>query len=141
MRGIAYGFPSNNIRTMALRACGFEIGKDVYVASGLRLSMMNSEKSCFLKIGDRVSIGPGVILILASDPNNSVLKEHFKPVRGKIEIGNDTWLGAGAIVLPNVQIGECSVVSAGAVVTKDIPSRTVVAGVPAKAIKEIGQAN
>lgn len=55
---------------------------------------------------------------------------------GKIEIGEDVWLGAHTIVLPGVKIGDGSVVGAGAVVTKDIPSYSVAAGVPAKVIKK-----
>jgi acetyltransferase-like isoleucine patch superfamily enzyme len=46
-------------------------------------------------------------------------------------------IGAGVIILPNITIGEFAVVGAGAVVTKDVPSYTVVAGVPAKPIKKI----
>ena len=54
-----------------------------------------------------------------------------------IVIGDDIWIGANAVVLPGVSIGNHSVVAAGAVVTKDVPPHTLVAGVPAKIIKEI----
>ena len=52
-------------------------------------------------------------------------------------IKRGAWIGAGAIILPNVTIGERAVVGAGAVVTKDVPPYTVVAGVPAKEIKKL----
>ncbi|MHA1988981.1 MAG: DapH/DapD/GlmU-related protein, partial [Promethearchaeota archaeon] len=55
--------------------------------------------------------------------------------KGTIELQNDCWIGAGAIVMPNITIGERAIVGAGAVVTKDVPPDTVVAGVPAKVIK------
>jgi acetyltransferase-like isoleucine patch superfamily enzyme len=54
-----------------------------------------------------------------------------------IHIGKNVWLGAGAIILPGVTVGENSIVAAGAVVTKDVPSNTIVGGVPARVIKKI----
>ena len=54
-----------------------------------------------------------------------------------VTISDDVWIGAGAVILPGVTIGEHVVVAAGSVVTKDIPSHSVVAGVPAKVIKSI----
>ncbi|HEY8962155.1 MAG TPA: DapH/DapD/GlmU-related protein, partial [Luteolibacter sp.] len=51
-------------------------------------------------------------------------------------IGNDVWIGAGVTVLPGVHIGDGAVIAAGAVVTKDVPSNVIVAGVPAKIIRE-----
>jgi acetyltransferase-like isoleucine patch superfamily enzyme len=54
-----------------------------------------------------------------------------------VTISDDVWIGAGAVILPGVTIGEHVVVAAGSVVTKDVPSHSVVAGVPAKVIKSI----
>ncbi len=137
MRFLAAHFPANHIRLFALRQCGFSVGKDVYLAPGLILSTMNSDNSCMLIIEDRVSIGPGVSLILASDPNHSKLNRIFKPVRGKITLKEDAWLGAGVIILPDITIGTCSVIASGAVVTKDVPPFSLYAGIPAKFIKHI----
>lgn len=85
---------------------------------------------------DRVSIGPRVTLVTSSSPNLSRIRPYVKVVDGKIRIENDAWIGAGVIILPNVNIGKFSVIGAGAVVTKDVPPYTVVAGVPAKKIKK-----
>jgi acetyltransferase-like isoleucine patch superfamily enzyme len=52
-------------------------------------------------------------------------------------IGDDVWIGANAVILPGVTIGKHCVVAAGAVVTKDVPDNSLVAGVPAKLIKQI----
>ncbi|MBU4501129.1 MAG: acyltransferase [Nanoarchaeota archaeon] len=95
-----------------------------------------------LDIQDRVSIAPNVIIIVTSDPNNSKLREFknkysFIEIKGKVTIKHDAWIGAGAIILPNVTIGEFAVVGAGSIITKDVPMFTVVAGVPAKVIKNI----
>jgi acetyltransferase-like isoleucine patch superfamily enzyme len=53
----------------------------------------------------------------------------------KVVIGNDVWIGANTVILPGVEIGDHSIVVAGSIVTKDIPSFTIVGGVKAKLIK------
>jgi acetyltransferase-like isoleucine patch superfamily enzyme len=58
-----------------------------------------------------------------------------------IIIEDDVWLGASAVVTDGVRIGTGAVVAAGAVVTKDVPPHTVVAGIPAKVIKQVNQTN
>ena len=55
----------------------------------------------------------------------------------QVVIDDDVWIGANAVVLPGVTIGKHSVVAAGAIVTKDVPPHSLVAGVPAKIIKSI----
>jgi maltose O-acetyltransferase len=54
-----------------------------------------------------------------------------------VRIGDDVWIGGHATILPGVTIGDGAVVAAGAVVTKDVPPYTVVAGVPARVVKKI----
>lgn len=54
-----------------------------------------------------------------------------------MKIKDDVWVGAGVIILSGVTIGECSVIGAGAVVTKDVEPYTIVAGVPARKIRDI----
>ena len=56
-------------------------------------------------------------------------------------MGNDAWIGTGAIILPNVTIGEQAVVGAGAVVTKDVPRRAIVAGVPARILRFLDESD
>lgn len=136
-RIIATGFPLNPVRIMALKWCGFEVGKNVYVGTGLVITMFNNPSQCKLIVGNRVAIAPRVTLVLASDANWSRLTELIPPVEGKIILGDDCWIGTGAIILPNVTIGKMSVVSAGAVVSQDVPPYSIVAGVPAKIIKKL----
>ena len=130
-------FPLNSIRVWALRRCGFKVGKNVYIGNNLILTMPNAQSECNLVIGNRVSIAPLVTLILASDANWSKLNEIIDPIEGKIVLKDDCWIGAGAIILPDITIGEMSVIGAGSVVTKDVSSYTVVAGVPAKEIRKL----
>lgn len=132
--------PCNKLRITLLRLCGYKIGSDVYIGENLIISDELSSSNNLI-IEDRVSIGPRVTVITSSGPNFSKLGVYTKIVRGSVLIKHDSWIGAGAIILPGITIGEGSIVGAGAVVTKKVPSKTVVVGVPAKAIKKIGDKN
>ena len=91
---------------------------------------------CEVRIGDHVFIAPGVHIYTATHPLEAELRrtqEFGKPVT----IGSDVWIGGKAIICPGVMIGDRSVIGAGSVVTKDIPAGVVVAGNPAKVIRNI----
>ncbi len=130
-------FPLNSVRVFGLKLCGFNLGKQIYIGQDLILASPVSENTCKLIIEDRVAIGPRVTLVLSSDANWSKLMETIKPVKGSITLEHDCWIGAGAIILPNVIVGAFSIVGAGAVVTRSVPPNTIVAGVPAREIKRI----
>ena len=127
--------PLSKLRVFLFRLCGYSIGKDVFIGEDLIISDNIHDKNVF--IGNRVSIGPRVTLVTSSAPNLSMIRPYVKVVNGKIRIEDDAWIGAGAIILPNVTIGRGAVVGAGAVVTKDVPPYTVVVGVPAREIKKL----
>ena len=82
-------------------------------------------------------IGPNTLIATVSHPLSPAKRRaHFafaKPIR----IGSDVWIGGNATILPGVTIGNNVVVAAGAVVTKDVPDNTLMAGVPAKKIREL----
>lgn len=90
-------------------------------------------------IGNHVNLAQGITV--------TALNHNFKDTDKRIDeqgistdpvtIEDDVWIGANAVVLPGVRIGNHSVVAAGAVVTKDVPPHSLVAGVPAKVIKQI----
>lgn len=90
-----------------------------------------------IEIGHDVQIGPAVQLYTAQHPLDPVVRrsgvESAKPIR----IGHDVWIGGGAVVLPGVAIGARSVVGAGAVVVRDVPTDTVVVGNPARVIRTL----
>lgn len=92
-----------------------------------------------LSIGNNVRLASGVVFInhdaISTLLNDSGLYDNkFKPMSGPIEIGNNVLFGANVIVLPNVKIGNQVIIAAGAIVTKDIPDNSLVAGIPAKVI-------
>ncbi len=132
LKWVARWLPGFGVRITLLRACGFRIGRDVYIGEELLVIEELSDFSEKLVIGDRVAIAPRVTLVTSSDANFSRLMERLKPIRGRIVIGDDAWIGTGVIVLPNVTIGRAAIVGAGAVVTRDVPDEAVVAGVPAR---------
>ena len=88
-----------------------------------------------ITIEDDVMIGPRVNITSENHPVE--VSERKTLVPGAVVIKRNAWIGAGATILPGVTVGENSVVAAGAVVTKDVPSNSVVGGVPAKTIKQI----
>jgi len=128
--------PGNRIRVMLFRAAGYKIGKNVYMGENIIIIDRLSDKENLI-VGNRTAISPGVILITSSRPNFSRIVPFVKTEDGTINIKDDAWVGAGAIILPNVTIGNCAVVGAGAVVNKNIEPYAIVAGVPAKKIGEV----
>ena len=92
-------------------------------------------------IGNVVVMGPDVVLMSAShafDDLSRPINQQGALPRRPIVIGNDVWLGTRVIVLPGVRIGDGAVIGAGSVVTRDVPARAIVAGAPARFIRERG---
>lgn len=141
---ILKSFASNIIwykwRIIILRWCGFIIGEQVYIADGLIIvEELNDRRNVI--IGDRVSIAPRVTIITSSHPNNSKIRPFVPTPRGKVVIESDAWIGAGAIIFPNVTVGKGAVIGAGSVVTKNVPQYHIVAGIPAKIIGTVNISN
>lgn len=88
-------------------------------------------------IGDDCMIGPGCNIATSVHPISPRLRRHKLQYNKPVHIGNNVWLGAGVTVLPGITIGDDSVVGAGSVVTKDVPSKAIVAGNPAKLIRMV----
>lgn len=88
-------------------------------------------------MGDNVLLGPGVQIYTATHPMDVETRSSWLEFAKPISIGNDVWIGGGAIICPGVTIGNGVVIGAGAVVTKDIPDQVFVAGNPAKLIKAL----
>ena len=92
-----------------------------------------------VRIGDHVMIGPNVQIYTAAHDLKARARNRGMEMAKPISIEDNVWIGGAAILLPGVSIGRNAVVGAGSVVTRDVPPNTVVAGSPARVIREIEQ--
>lgn len=111
---------------------------DVIIGDHTRVGLHNTIIGP-VTIGNHVNLAQGITVTALnhnfSDPGKKIDEQGISTT--PVTIGDDVWIGANAVVLPGVKIGNHSVVAAGAVVTKDVPPHSLVAGVPAKKIKQI----
>ena len=91
-----------------------------------------------IRIGATCQIATGVHIVTATHPLDPEPRRLGWEAAEPITIGDNVWLGSGAVVCPGVTIGDDTVVGAGAVVTRDLPPGVVAVGVPAKVLREIG---
>lgn len=110
------------------RAKCLTLGENVFINHGF--TCMSSGG---VSIEDGVMIGPDAALITANHDFKDLNRLQFKP----IVIKRGAWIGARAIILPGITVGEGAVVASGAVVTHDVPARTIVGGNPARIIKNV----
>ncbi|HQC55302.1 MAG TPA: sugar O-acetyltransferase [Clostridia bacterium] len=90
-------------------------------------------------IGNDVMLAPNVTIATAGHPIDPELRKQGYQFVAEVHIGNNVWIGAGAVIMPGVTIGDNSIIGAGSVVTKDIPANVVAFGVPCKVIRKIGE--
>lgn len=115
---------------------GIRIGRDCVI--GFR-TIITGQGGVVLE--DEVIVAPGVMVL----PVDHVFEDPGRPIKDQglsakgVRIGRGSWIGAGAMILDGVTIGENAVAAAGAVVTRDVPARTMVAGNPAQAVKEMAR--
>lgn len=107
------------------------IGADVFLNLGCRFQDTGG-----ITIGDGALIGHGCTLTTLNHELDPSRRGDMTPA--PVIIGRQAWLGAGVTVVPGVTIGDGAIVGAGAVVTKDVAPNTIVAGVPAKVVRETG---
>ena len=114
------------------------VGDDVYIGPGAYFLASESN----IEIGNKVMFGPNVTIV-AGDHNATQIGVYMFDVKEKLPendlpviIQNDVWVGTGVIIMKGVTIGTGSIVAASALVTKNVPPYTIVAGVPARVIKK-----
>jgi len=88
-------------------------------------------------VGSHVMFGPNVTVVTASHPIEPELRARGLQYNRDVHIGENVWIGAGAVILPGVRIGENAVIGAGSIVTKDIPANVVAVGNPCRILREI----
>jgi heptaprenylglycerol acetyltransferase len=113
-----------SLRVSLHRARGVSIGRNVWISYNV---VLETAFPHLISIDDDAFIGVGVIVIA-----------HFKESRRGVRIGKQAFIGPGVIVLPDVEIGDGAVVTAGSVVTSSVPAMTLVQGNPAVPVAKCG---
>ena len=142
-------------RAAMLKDMFAEIGENCYIEpplhanwGGKRVHLGNNVYANFnltlvddvdIYIGNDCLFGPNTVIATAGHPIDPELRARVTQYNAEVHIGNNVWLGAGVIVMPGVTIGDNSVIGAGSIVTKDIPSNVVAFGNPCKVFREIGE--
>lgn len=122
-------------RVLLYRWMGIRIAHDVYVGFHVEFDTNYPE---LIEIGNHVTISHRCIIASHMATNVATpLQKIYPPAAAPVRIRDGAWICTGAIVLPGVTIGENAVVAAGAVVTRDVPANTLVAGVPARPVKKL----
>ncbi len=109
-------------------------GKKVYANFGLTLV-----DDTHIYVGDLCMFGPNVVIATAGHPILPELRAQGLQYNAPVRIGKNCWIGAGALIMPGVTIGDNTVVGAGSVVTKDLPSNVVAVGNPCRVLRPVGE--
>lgn len=138
---IAFFYTDARIRKIYLRRLGVKMGENTYANLGFRI--VSDDKKARVIIGKNVSIAPNVVMVVCSSANNGKRIHEIAYVKNRLEkqdkivIADDVWIGANVTILPGVHVGECAVIGAGSVVTKNVEPYTIVAGNPAKVLRKL----
>lgn len=109
-------------------------GKNIYANFNLTLV-----DDTHIYVGDYTMFGPNVTVATAGHPILPELREREYQYNAPVHIGRNCWIGAGAIILPGITVGDNVVIGAGSVVTKDLPSNVVAVGNPCRVLREVGE--
>lgn len=109
-------------------------GKNVYANFSLTLV-----DDTHIYVGDCTMFGPNVVVATAGHPILPELREQGLQYNAPVRIGRNCWIGAGALIMPGVTIGDNTVVGAGSVVTKDLPSGVVAVGNPCRVLRPVNE--
>lgn len=109
------------------------LGNGVFVNYGCQLADVAT-----ITIGDHCQIGPNVQFLTPIHPQDAQRRKDLWEKAAPITVGQNVWIGGGAILCPGVTIGDDTVVGAGAVVTNDLPGGVLAVGNPARVIRDLG---
>ncbi|MCI9196734.1 MAG: sugar O-acetyltransferase [Lachnospiraceae bacterium] len=109
-------------------------GKKIYANFNLTLV-----DDTYIYVGDHTMFGPNVTIATAGHPILPKLREKGYQYNFPVRIGRNCWIGAGAVIVPGVTVGDDVVIGAGSVVTKDIPDGVVAVGNPCRVLRKIGE--
>ena len=115
-------------------------GKNVHFGNGVYANFnLTMVDDCDIFVGNNVLFGPNVTVSAGTHPIHPELRSKQAQYNIPIHIGNNVWIGANSVILPGVNIGENSVIGAGSIVTKDIPSNVIAVGNPCRVLREINE--
>ncbi|VXD16001.1 maltose O-acetyltransferase [Planktothrix serta PCC 8927] len=112
--------------------CYIKLGNNVYMNSNCIILDCN-----WVEIGDNVLLAPNVQIYAAYHPIDPELRLSGQELAAPIKIGNNVWIGGGAIICPGVEIGDNTTIGAGSVVVNNIPERVVAVGNPCRVIRTL----
>lgn len=113
-----------------------DYGKNIFCEDGVFLNYGCTVLDvCPVRIGAGTQIGPGVQLITADHPREPELRAQGLEMGKPVTIGKNVWIGAGAILLPGVSVGDDAIIGAGSIVTRDVGAEETVAGNPARPLR------
>lgn len=107
------------------------IGNDTKISISSTLNGYDAQ----LIIGDRCGVSRNVNIMTGSGPWSPKMRKAFPAVRGPVTIGNDCWIGADSIIMPNVSLGDFCIVAGNSYVSKSFPAFSIIGGNPAKLIR------
>jgi maltose O-acetyltransferase len=115
-----------------------DYGSNIYVGNNLYMNYGCVILDCnTVHIGDNVLCAPYVQIYTAYHPTEPEIRLSGKELAAPIQIGNNVWIGGGAIICPGVTIGDNTTIGAGSVVVKDIPENVVAVGNPCRIIRHL----
>jgi maltose O-acetyltransferase len=118
-----------------------DYGSHIHVGAGFYMNFGGVILDCAeVRIGDNVLCGPGVHIYAATHPIEATERIKGPELAKPVTIGNNVWIGGGAIICPGVTIGDNTTIGAGSVVTKDIPANVFAGGNPCRTIRVLSQA-
>lgn len=109
-------------------------GKNIYCNFGV-----TKVDDTHIYVGDNTMFGPKVTVAVAGHPVLPELRKQAYQYSAAVHIGKNCWIGANAVILPEITIGDNVVVGAGSVVTKDLPDNVVAVGKPCRILREINE--
>lgn len=131
-----FGAVGQNINIEPPFYCDY--GSNIYVGDGFYMNFGCVILDCAsVHIGNNVLCAPSVHIYTATHPTDPELRRSGLELAAPVTIGNNVWIGGGAIVCPGVTIGDDTTIGAGSVVVKDIPARVVAVGNPCTVIRHL----
>jgi maltose O-acetyltransferase len=149
-------YVGGRLRGVILRLVGFQIGRGTIFAGTPIITLADNKyknlligEGCWfnidcvfdlgaqIRIGSKAYVGHGVLVLTRSHEVGTSQQRALALLAKPVNIGNGVWLGSRSTILPGVTIGEGAIVAAGSVVHRDVPPNTLVAGVPARVVKQL----